>query len=59
MAQPGDDVTTLPRLLQHNARVRGGRPAMREKDRGIWQTHTWSAMAQRSLDVLWAVATAS
>jgi len=41
MAQPGDDVTTLPRLLQHNARVRGGRPAMREKDRGIWQTHTW------------------
>jgi long-chain acyl-CoA synthetase len=41
MAQPGDDVTTLPRLLQHNARVRSGRPAMREKDRGIWQTHTW------------------
>ena len=40
MAQLGE-VTTLPRLLQANARERGGRPAIREKDRGIWQTHTW------------------
>jgi long-chain acyl-CoA synthetase len=40
MAQLGE-VTTLPRLLQVNARERGGRPAIREKDRGIWQTHTW------------------
>ena len=41
MAQHGDDMTTLPRLLQRNARERAGRPAIREKDRGIWQTHTW------------------
>jgi long-chain acyl-CoA synthetase len=40
MAQLGE-VTTLPRLLQVNARERAGRPAIREKDRGIWQTHTW------------------
>src|SRR5262245_22556427 len=32
---------TLPRLLQKNARELGHRPAVREKDRGIWQTWTW------------------
>jgi long-chain acyl-CoA synthetase len=35
------DLTTLPRLLQRNARELGNRPAIREKDRGIWQTWTW------------------
>src|SRR5258708_3309035 len=34
-------LTTLPRLLQRNARELGARPAMREKDRGIWQTWNW------------------
>lgn len=38
MAEPG----TLPQLLERNARERGGRTAMREKDRGIWQSFTWS-----------------
>jgi long-chain acyl-CoA synthetase len=33
--------TTLPRLLQRNARNLGNRPAIREKDRGIWQSWTW------------------
>jgi long-chain acyl-CoA synthetase len=33
--------TTLPKLLQKNARDMRDRPAIREKDRGIWQTHTW------------------
>jgi long-chain acyl-CoA synthetase len=35
------DLTTLPRLLQRNAREHGNRPAIREKDRGIWQSWTW------------------
>ena len=35
------DLTTLPRVLQRNARELGGRPAIREKDRGIWKTSTW------------------
>ncbi len=35
------DLTTLPRLLLRNARELGERPAIREKDRGIWQTWTW------------------
>jgi long-chain acyl-CoA synthetase len=33
---------TFPRLLLHQASVRGDRPAMREKDLGIWQTWTWA-----------------
>jgi len=37
----GQVQTTLPRLLVHNARVRGARPAIREKEFGIWQTYTW------------------
>src|SRR5437764_2712758 len=34
--------TTLPRLLVRNARDLARRPALREKDRGIWQTWTWA-----------------
>jgi long-chain acyl-CoA synthetase len=33
---------TLPRYLLRNAREHGRRPAIREKDRGIWQTYTWA-----------------
>jgi len=36
---------TFPRLLLHHAKVRGDRPAVREKDLGIWQTWTWSQAA--------------
>jgi long-chain acyl-CoA synthetase len=36
---------TFPKLLLHHARTRGGRPAIREKDLGIWQTWTWRRFA--------------
>jgi long-chain acyl-CoA synthetase len=36
------DADTFPKLLEHNARVRGDRPAIREKDYGIWQTWSWA-----------------
>lgn len=36
------DADTFPKLLIHNARVRGSRPALRHKDLGIWQTWTWA-----------------
>ena len=36
---------TFPALIQQHARVRGARPAMREKDLGIWQTLTWAEVA--------------
>src|SRR5499427_6328825 len=37
MAEP----RTLAQLLQRNAKDLGDRPAIREKDRGIWQSWTW------------------
>lgn len=37
---------TFPRLLMHHAQVRPHRPAIREKDAGIWQTWTWSQVAE-------------
>ena len=33
---------TFPKLYSRNAAIRGDRPAMRHKDRGIWQTWTWA-----------------
>ena len=32
---------TLPQLLRRNAERTPDRPALREKDRGIWQIYTW------------------
>ncbi len=37
---------TFPRLLMHHASVRPDRPAMREKEFGIWQTYTWADVAR-------------
>ena len=36
---------TFPQLLLHHAAVHGERPAIREKDLGIWQTWTWRQVA--------------
>ena len=36
------EANTFPKLLIHNAAVRGAKPALRHKDLGIWQTWTWS-----------------
>ncbi|MBT3660432.1 MAG: AMP-binding protein [Rhodospirillaceae bacterium] len=44
-ASSPQDLDTLPKLLDHNARVRGAKMAIREKDFGIWQSWTWSQMA--------------
>ena len=40
-----ESLDTFPRLLLHNAKVRPGLPAIREKDLGIWQSWTWSEVA--------------
>ncbi|MCW1840988.1 AMP-dependent synthetase/ligase [Prosthecomicrobium hirschii] len=45
----GDD--TFPKLLLRNAAVMGSRPAIREKDLGIWQTWTWAQVADEVRDV--------
>ena len=36
--------TTFPRLLLKHAAERPGAPAMREKEYGIWQAHSWAGM---------------
>ncbi len=41
MTTAGAQGETFPALLEINASVRGNRPAIREKDLGIWQTWTW------------------
>ncbi|MDO8387200.1 MAG: AMP-binding protein [Polaromonas sp.] len=38
-------LTTFPRLLLKHAAERPEAPAMREKEYGIWQAHSWAAMA--------------
>jgi long-chain acyl-CoA synthetase len=38
--------TTFPRLLLKHAAERPGAAAMREKEYGIWQAHSWAGMAQ-------------
>jgi len=36
------EADTFPKLLIHNAQVRGSRISMRHKDLGIWQSWTWA-----------------
>jgi long-chain acyl-CoA synthetase len=45
-----DAALTIPRLLQRAARQHGARTAIREKDRGIWQSHTWSQYVDQVRD---------
>ena len=47
---------TFPKLLMHHARVRGDRPAIREKDLGIWQTWTWHELAEETRAIAAALA---
>jgi len=49
---------TFPKLLMHHAQVRGSRPAIREKDLGIWQTWTWKRFADEVRALAGGLATA-
>ncbi|MER1940429.1 AMP-binding protein [Castellaniella sp. FW104-16D08] len=51
MVQESAAAVTFPALLMHHAAVRGHRPAIREKDLGIWQTLTWKQVADEVLRV--------
>ncbi|OMG56397.1 long-chain fatty acid--CoA ligase [Azonexus hydrophilus] len=42
-----DGLHTFPRLILHHAITRPDAPAIREKSLGIWQTWTWSDVADR------------
>ena len=43
--------TTFPRLMLDHAKTRPDAPALREKEYGIWQTLTWSQLAQLVRDI--------
>jgi long-chain acyl-CoA synthetase len=45
---PIGPLDTFPKLLMHHAQARGARPAIREKDLGIWQTWTWKRFADEA-----------
>src|SRR5436190_14445643 len=46
MVGPDSGAMTFPRLLHKHAAERRHHPATREKDLGIWQTWTWSQVAE-------------
>ena len=48
---------TFPKLLMHHAQARGARPAIREKDLGIWQTWTWREFADETRALACGLAT--
>ena len=48
---------TLPRYLLRNAQQHPSRPAIREKDRGIWQTWTWRQYHDQVRDFALGLAT--
>jgi len=45
MSEDLSGLDTFPKLLLHHAKVRAERPAIREKDLGIWQTWSWRRFA--------------
>jgi long-chain acyl-CoA synthetase len=57
-ALAGVKATTLPQLLRRNAEVMPRRPALREKDRGIWQTYSWQRYWEETRDFALGLAAA-
>ncbi|HWB48704.1 MAG TPA: AMP-binding protein [Stellaceae bacterium] len=49
---------TLPRLLRQNAATLGNKPAMREKNRGIWEPYGWQRYWQEAQDFALGLAAA-
>jgi len=47
-AEASSTPDTFPRWLHRHAQQRGGRPALREKSRGIWQTLSWQQLADEA-----------
>jgi long-chain acyl-CoA synthetase len=45
MSEDLSGLDTFPKLLLHHVKVRGQKPAIREKDLGIWQTWSWLRFA--------------
>lgn len=50
------DPDTFSQLLLRHSRIRGERPALREKYRGIWRTMTWGGLADEAVALAGALA---
>jgi long-chain acyl-CoA synthetase len=48
---PQEGLDTFPKLLLHNAERWADRPAMREKDLGIWNVYTWRDYRDRVREI--------
>ncbi len=48
MSEDIGGLDTFPKLLLHHAKVRPERPAIREKNLGIWQTWSWGRFADET-----------
>ena len=48
---------TLPKSFLLSAQTRGGKPAMREKELGIWRVIAWNDWVERAKEVALALAT--
>jgi long-chain acyl-CoA synthetase len=48
MTTGSSELDTFPKLLLHHSEQRGGRPAIREKSRGIWRTVSWRELAEEA-----------
>jgi long-chain acyl-CoA synthetase len=44
-------LNTFAKLLRYNAAVRGGRPAMRHKNLGVWESFTWARLFELVLSL--------
>jgi long-chain acyl-CoA synthetase len=56
MSEDLSGLDTFPKLLLYHARVRPERPAIREKDLGIWQTWSWGRFAAEASALACALA---
>ena len=50
-APSSEELDTFPKLLLHNAERWADRPAMREKDLGIWNVYTWRDYRDRVREI--------
>ncbi len=49
MSRDFNNLDTFPKILRNNALIYKGKPSVREKEYGIWQTLTWDVFYKRAL----------
>ena len=49
MLRDFNNLDTFPKILRNNALIFKGKPSVREKEYGIWQTLTWDVFYKRAL----------